>query len=154
LTIRNDAEGETYGAELSATYQMLDWWRLTAGYTYLEVDLRERSGRTDVNRGKTDSADPQQWASLRSSMNLPGHLEFDLGGRWVDTVHNISNGVRGTVPSYFELEARLGWHPHDDWEISIVGQNLLDDQHPEMGFPNANRHQIERSVYGKVTWQF
>src|SRR6202035_5277251 len=32
---RNNLEGDTYGAELSASYQLLDWWRLHLGYDLL-----------------------------------------------------------------------------------------------------------------------
>ena len=38
-------------------------------------------------------------------------------------------------------------------ELSLVGQDLLHDHHVEFGTPAA-RGEIERSVYGKVTWQF
>jgi iron complex outermembrane receptor protein len=58
------------------------------------------------------------------------------------------------VPSYFELDVRLAWHPTKNLELSVVGQNLLHDRHPEYGYPDATREEIKRSVYGKVTWQF
>jgi iron complex outermembrane receptor protein len=58
------------------------------------------------------------------------------------------------VPSYFEADARLGWRVTDAFEVSVVGQNLLHDHHPEYGFPDPSRVEIERSVYGKVTWRY
>jgi iron complex outermembrane recepter protein len=57
------------------------------------------------------------------------------------------------VPSYVSLDLRLGWRPVPNWELAIVGQNLLDKRHPEFGAP-ATRQEIPRSVYGKVTWSF
>jgi iron complex outermembrane receptor protein len=57
------------------------------------------------------------------------------------------------VPSYVALDLRLGWRPTPNWEFAIVGQNLLDRQHPEFGAP-ATRQEIPRSVYGKLTWRF
>jgi hypothetical protein len=39
-------------------------------------------------------------------------------------------------------------------EIAVVGQNLLQNQHAEYGFPGPTQVQIERSVYGKITWHF
>ena len=38
--------------------------------------------------------------------------------------------------------------------LAIVGQNVLDDHHPEFGNNPATRKEIERAVYGKVTWWF
>jgi hypothetical protein len=48
----------------------------------------------------------------------------------------------------------LAWHPTKNLEISVVGQNLLHDQHPEYTFPSPTQVQIERSVYGKIAWHF
>jgi hypothetical protein len=41
----------------------------------------------------------------------------------------------------------------DQLQLALVGQNLLHDRHIEFGSP-ATRGEIERSVYGKATWQF
>jgi iron complex outermembrane receptor protein len=56
------------------------------------------------------------------------------------------------VPSYFTFDVRLAWQ-FKTLVLSIVGQNLLDNQHPEFGAV-AGRREIERSVYGKVSWSF
>jgi iron complex outermembrane receptor protein len=152
--IENDVDGETYGVETDVSFQVLDCWRLRAGYTVLQENIHLKSGGVDVNRGLAEKSDPQQQVSFRSSLDLPGRTEFDLGLRWVDRLRTVSNGTIGSVPSYFSMDARFAWHATENLEFSIVGQNLLDNQHPEFGFPNANRHEIERSVYGKVTWRF
>ena len=154
-TIDNSVKAETYGAEVEATYQMLDWWRWRAGYTFIEEHFRIKPGKFDSSRGLGEASDPEQQFSLRSSMDLPGNTELDARLRWVDTLHNISNGKLGTVPSYLELDVRFSWHPTDRLELSIAGQNLLHDHHPEFGFPDPNRRsEIERGVYGKVSWKF
>jgi len=85
---------------------------------------------------------------------LPKNITFDTALRWVDTLF-LNNGTTvGTVPSYFEFDARLAWRPIKDLELSVVGQNLLHDHHPEYGFPGPTREEIRRSVYGKISWQF
>ena len=87
-------------------------------------------------------------------MDLPGNVNLDAGLRWVDTLHNNSGVTQGTVPSYFEVDVRIGWRPTKNLEVSVVGQNLLHDHHAEYGFPSPAREEIERSVYGKISWQF
>jgi iron complex outermembrane receptor protein len=154
LVTHNNLEGETYGFELTATYQALDWWRLHAGYNLLKEHLRIKSGQVDFSNGLNETADPQQQFSLRSSMDLPQNLEFDASLRWVDTLNNNNGPTPGTVPSYFELDVRIGWHPTRDLELSIVGQSLLHKHHPEYGFPSPAREEIQRGVYGKMTWRF
>ncbi|HJT23318.1 MAG TPA: TonB-dependent receptor, partial [bacterium] len=153
-TIANGLAGQTYGAELTADYQIVEAWRLHAGYDLLQENIWVKAGQTDANNGLADTADPQNQVFLRSSLDLPGNLEFDLPFRWVDSIF-IANGTNvGTVPSYLEMDAHLGWQPVQNLELSVVGQNLLQDHHPEYGFPGPAQEQIARSVYGKVTCQF
>lgn len=44
--------------------------------------------------------------------------------------------------------------PRNLVEFSLIGQNLLRDQHPEYGFPGPAREEIQRNVYGKATWRY
>ncbi len=154
LVFQNNLEGETHGAELSFTYQMREGWRLHGGYTLLREHLHVKPGQVDFSHGLNETADPGQQFSLRSSVDLPRNVELDSGLRWVDTLHNNNGPNPGTVPGYFELDVRLGWHPTRSLELSLVGQNLLHDHHPEYGFPGPAREEIQRSVYGKATWRF
>lgn len=150
----NNLQGETHGLELTATYQVLDNWRLRGGYNLLKEHLRIKPGQMDINNALNETADPQHQLSLRSSMDLPASVALDIGLRWVDTLHNNNGPTPGTVPSYFDADLRLGWMPGKRWELSVVGQNLLHAHHPEYGFPSVTRIEISRSVVGKVAWRF
>jgi iron complex outermembrane recepter protein len=150
----NGLEGDTYGLEFTSNYQATETWSLHAGYTLLKEHLHVKPGQTDINDALNETADPQHQFSLRSSLNLPQHTEFDTALRWVDTLH-INNGpVVGTVPSYFELDTHLAWHASDRLEFALVGQNLLHNRHPEYGFPSPTRPEIERTAYGKFIWRY
>jgi iron complex outermembrane receptor protein len=153
LFFANNVEGHTYGLELSATRQMLEFWSLHAGYNFLKESLRVKPGQFDLSAAHNETADPEQQASIRSSMNLPRRVRFDATLRWVDTLHINNNAVVATVPSYVELDTRVSWRASQRLELSIAGQNLLHNHHPEYGFPSPTREEIERSVYGKITWQ-
>jgi iron complex outermembrane recepter protein len=158
VVFENNLEGETHGVELSLTYQLLDWWRLHAGYDFLKEDLHVKPGYVDATNATNETADPEQQVALRSSMDLPHDLQFDTALRWVDELH-INNGptggsVVGIVPSYTEVDAHLAWHATKRLEFSIVGQNLLHPYHLEYGFPSPSREQIARSVFGRVTWGY
>ena len=85
-------------------------------------------------------------------MDLPQNMELDAGLRWVDSFRFNNGGAPATIPNYVELDARLGWRPRKNFELSIVGQNLLHDHHLE--YYTSPREEIVRSVYGKVTWRF
>ncbi|HEU5289318.1 MAG TPA: TonB-dependent receptor [Cyclobacteriaceae bacterium] len=151
----NNLEAETYGLELNITWQALNWWRLRGGYSLLEEDVRIKEDKEDFNNSLNETADPQNRFMLRSSMNLPGNLEFDMSFRWIDAFQFNSSGVADTVSAYSELDIRLAWQPTRSIEISITGQNLLSNHHAEYVISNPNpRAEIERSVYGKVIWHF
>jgi len=146
----NKRYGETYGGQLSADWQVSDGWRLRAAYSYLQMQLYldEDSGDTGTEGAEGES--PHHQLSLRSSMDLSGNVELDLGCRYVDNLPSIDVG------SYFSLDVHLGWHPRDNLKVSVVGQNLLDDHHPEfraVAIPFV-ASEVERGVYGKITWYF
>jgi iron complex outermembrane receptor protein len=155
---QNNLEGDTYGVELSTSYQVLDWWRLHAGYDLLQEHIHVKPGEVDATGATNETADPQQQFALRSAMDLPRNVQFNTALRWVDELH-INNGptggaVVGIVPSYFELDSRLAWHVTSQLELSLVGQNLLHQYHTEYGFPSPTREQIARSVFGRIAWGY
>jgi iron complex outermembrane receptor protein len=150
----NNLEGRTYGVEISTSWQVTDRWMLRASYNRLEEDLRIKPGRTDFNNALNETADPRHQAALRSSVDLPGNLEFDAGLRWVDRLRVNNAGVPVRVSDYAELDVRLGWRPRPGIELSLVGRNLLHDRHREYTRSNAPDVLVQRSVHGKLAWRF
>ncbi|MBA4149326.1 MAG: TonB-dependent receptor [Verrucomicrobia bacterium] len=158
-TVANDLEGETYGVEISSSQQMHERWRMQFGYTYLQMQMHLKNGSMDVQSERAyERNSPHHQFFARSSVDFGrkrqfGHeFAFDTLLRYVDVIE--VSGV--TIPSYWTADVRLGWRPHRKWEISIVGKNLLDNQHPEF-FPTivpTQRAEIERSVYAKITFHF
>jgi len=147
LVVANGLKGESYGAELTGDYRITDRLRLKAGYTEMRLHLWPAPGSTDTSRGSGESHDPNRQIFLRPSVDFPHHVEFDAAFRFVGRIANQD------LPAYSELDMRWGWRPNPRLELSIVGQNLLHDRHAEFGTPNSRR-EIERSVYGKVLWEF
>jgi len=83
-------------------------------------------------------------------MDLTRDLDFDLWLRYVDNLPSQDVG------SYITLDARLGWKLHKDIELSVVGQNLIDSHRLEFKPEILDTYptEVERSVYGKITWRF
>ncbi len=156
LNRTNGADADTYGVELAATWNAAKWWRLYGQYTFLKMDIHadqklppaSRSG-AEVAAGEGKS--PQNQFYIRSSFDLPGHLELDVIGRCADNLAGFTPAIK----SYATMDARLAWKPRPNLELAIVGENLLDDHHPESGTSALVRSplvEVERSVYGKVTF--
>jgi iron complex outermembrane receptor protein len=145
----NKMKGDTYGVEVSAQWQALDWWQLHATYTYLDIQLHS-IGENGVSPENEEEQSPQNQAFLRSLMDLPMNVELDTTVRYMDRIPTLD------IDSYTEMDLRLGWKPKDGLELSIAGRDLLDNGHEEFegttfAIPSSD---IERSVYFKVTWRF
>ncbi|MDB6038195.1 MAG: ligand-gated TonB-dependent outer rane channel [Verrucomicrobiales bacterium] len=150
FTIGNLMEGESYGFEISTTWQATDWWRLRANYSFLKLQLHLKDGSLDpFNLEGAEQDSPVNQVGVRSYMDLPQHLEFDAGIRYVDSLDN-----RG-VPSYVVGDVRLGWRPNKNWEFSITGQNLAGT-HKEFApsYIQTQTTKVETSVFAKVTYRF
>lgn len=144
----NNGKGQTYGGELLLAWDALDIWRLTASYSYLQMHLEEPAagGLTEDLEGSS----PQHQAKLRSQLDLPQDLEFDASLHYVDRLKAQD------IDSYLRLDLRLGWMPADWIELSLVGQNLLDDRHAEFSDNVGFYHSSEtpRGGYAQVTLSY
>ncbi len=145
LVFGNLLEGSTYGAELTAEYQPGTRWRLTGGYTWLNIDLDLKPGSRDPFGGVFESRDWSHQAFLRAAFTLPGDIEIDGNLRHIGRLTTLQ------VPAYTELDFRLGWRATPTLDVALIGHNFLHDAHGEFG--QAGRLLIERSVYAFITWQ-
>ncbi|OFV94250.1 MAG: hypothetical protein A3F68_08580 [Acidobacteria bacterium RIFCSPLOWO2_12_FULL_54_10] len=148
----NGLQGHTLGGELGSVVQVRSWWQLRASYAYVSLHLERKEGSRAINEGTSEANDPKHRFSFRSNMNLPHRVELDF---WLRSISGRPNPVPVTaarLPGYATFDIRLGWRPLNNLELSIVGQNLPEEQHAE--FPAAVQEEIQRGVYGKVVWTF
>jgi iron complex outermembrane receptor protein len=150
LFIDNGFEGTTYGAEVTADYRVTEVWRLSAGYTELRVDLDRKRWSTDPSLGSNESHDAENYFLVRSSLDI-ADWQLDASYRHAGRIANQN------VPSYGELGVRIAWWLTPNIELSLVGQNLLHDSHPEFGtlspLVTSTRNEIERSGYARIVWR-
>lgn len=145
LNLVNGQEAQTYGFELASTWQVNRRWTMRGAYSFLRMDLL--SGDPVRSEGKS----PRSQMFVQSSWDLGCDWEFDLIGRYVDTLSTER------IPSYFEMDTRLAWRPKDGIEYALVGRNLLDRAHPEFGsnaFTGLLATEVQREVYGMVTLRY
>lgn len=147
LAADNRMDGEAYGVEAVVNYRLLDWWRVEAAYTWLNLELHTDDGSGDTTSEEAEGQSPRHQASLRSIMDLSPAVEFDAWLRYVDSLPTLD------VDSYTTLDLRLGWRATKNTELAIVGQNLIENHHQEFvplvlgGVPS----EVERAVYVKLT---
>ncbi len=147
LIFASSQRAQAFGFELAADWRIRDDWRLQGQYSYLDVntELPQDSSSNSNSAGNS----PRHQIGLRSSLTLRHDLDLDITVRYVDKLPLLK------VAAYTALDARLAWRPHKDVELSLVGQNLFDNQHAEFGDqPNTVRTETERSLYVKLRRDF
>ncbi|HEY8932046.1 MAG TPA: TonB-dependent receptor, partial [Rariglobus sp.] len=84
---------------------------------------------------------------LRSSHDLTKRAGLDVQFRYVDNIDG--------VPAYVTADIRFAYRLTERLELSLVGQNLLDNRHPEQAAsPITTTAEVPRGFYGKLTWSF
>jgi iron complex outermembrane receptor protein len=117
---------------------------LIGGYTWFKLNLHgeDQSYEDDAPRNQT---------SLRSHYQLTDTFSCDQALYYVDQLSESD------VPSYLRLDVGFTWDVKENVQLSIWGQNLLDDQHPEFnrlegGADRAS--EVERGLYAQVRIAF
>jgi iron complex outermembrane recepter protein len=146
----NKMSGGTYGVELFADWRVVPKWRLVGSYSYLQMDISKNASSLDPTPDLPNGSSPRHQWYVRSSIDLPKHFDTDTTLRFVDHLPGLN------IPSYYSLDAHVGWRPVPSVEFSIAGQNLLNNQHLEFipDFINTSPTEVKRSIFGSITLKF
>ena len=117
-------------------------------YSWLHRRVSFDAGSTDPTGGIFEGNDPSSLAALRSYLDLPHGLALDSMLRYA------GRRPAPVVKAYAELDMRFGWSVRPEWELSVVGQNLLHARHQETASPNAPTYAFRRSVFARSLWRF
>ena len=148
LVFMNKAEGHTYGAEFSATWDARHDLRFTLGHVMQKLHMHAKPGSMDSSAStRIATNDPSSWSLLRASWDVSPALELDLTARHVGAL------PRPVVPSYTAVDVRVGWEIRDDLELSVMAQNLFAPRHAEFGAPGV-RPVMDRALVGRLSWRF
>lgn len=145
----NNGSGETFGIELTATWTPFQNWTLITNYSFFAIDLHLDNNSSDFLLESNEGFSPHNQFNLQSRLNLTDTIELD------NTLYYVDNLSTLNIPGYLRFDSRIAWKYTDNVELSIIGQNLFDDSHPEFsGSLFSIPTETERSIYGKVTWKF
>ena len=146
LTFRNDLDAKGYGFEVATKWNPVDYLRLNANYSFLELDI-EKDPVNPEPRFRS-GASPKNQIKVQSFVNLPHNVELDSSLYWVDSLPALD------VSSYTRLDVKLGWEPIDGLEISVVGQNLIEEHFEFSDSFLGNATRVPRSVFGVLTFEY
>ena len=160
ISFDNQMSGYATGLEMAFDWRPNTWWRIQASYTTFNLSLDLDDGSADIYQSISigEGSSPEHQFSLFSSMDLTKDWELDLWVYYVDEVPNaspIAAIYEIDIDNYTSLNARLGWRPRKDLELSLVGRNLQSDVHSEFVSEYFSiLTAVERSVYAKIRWDF
>jgi iron complex outermembrane receptor protein len=148
VPLANALKGDTTGVEFAPEWKPVEWWGLKGSYSYLHLYVHDKPGFTDnINTVSDNGSSPHHQFVIQSHFNFPKKFDFDVTYRYVSSL------PAQLVNAYGTGDVRLGWHPVADWELSVVGQNLLQPHHAEFGSDVDTIVGVKRSVYAKIVWR-
>lgn len=151
VIVDNLTHAQTYGGEVAANYLVSSNWKLSGAYSLLRIHLGQDPGSNSSLTKSYEGNNPRNQISLRSSIDLPGHVEFDATYYRIGKLTNADN----PIAAYSRLDLRLGWQPKPNFELSVGVQNLLDNPHREY-FTTLleSPTQVDRTVFASVGYGF
>jgi iron complex outermembrane receptor protein len=148
IVLGNTLNAATSGVEGAANVQVIDAWRLRGSVATLRKRFTRDPESQDISGGVIEGNDPRFFFTLRSYLDLPYGLALD------GLFRHVGARPAPVVPSYSSLDLRFGWTIRAGWEVSLVGQNLLQASHPEFGAHTPRRYDFERGIHLRSTWHF
>ena len=151
FTVGNSMHGETHGLEVVANWKVTRRWTLSPTYSLFEAHMHlDPSSQDTTSVSDVEGSDPRHSAQLRSHLQLPRGFSWDASASFVDRLADQR------IPSYTRFDSVLSWQASERVWVSIVGQNLLKNQHVEFNedLQLQQSSAIKRSAYAKFTWRF
>jgi len=144
----NGLLGTTEGIEIAPEWKPTHFWRLWGSYSFLEMHIKKTPGSLDVEPASTiQGSSPQHQVSIQSDLDFAKRFSLDLTYRYVSAL------PAQVVPAYSTADAHFAWRVRQQFELSVVGQNLLQPHHVEAGGDPGPLVGIKRNVYGQITWK-
>lgn len=146
---QNTVDAHSYGTEVSVNLNVTSSWKLSAAYSWFMMNNHPQPSSQYVASTLNGDA-PEHQYQFRSYYTFFRTFAFDV------SIYYVGCLVDQGIPRYFRLDTRVARRFGEWTELSVVGQNLLDDHHFEYGqtLETALATQARRSVYGKVSWRF
>ncbi len=144
---RNGLLGATKGIEVAPEWRPISFWRLRGSYSYLKMNLEKAPGSADVGSAPIiEGSSPQHQMSIQSGWDLGKSVQLNLTYRYVSSLPGQH------IAGYSTGDARMAWRFHPQFELSLVGRNLLQPWHVEYLSDPGPVVGIRRSAYLQLAW--
>jgi iron complex outermembrane receptor protein len=147
LRFANGGSANVHGFEISTRYTLADWWMISSFYTFQDATLYQDQFSKPYY---ADTEFIRNQARLDNYWTLSEQWSLGAGFRYVDTIRGKN------IPSYIEMDLRLGWQPIEGLEFEVAGENLLNPSHleysPDFEFGEPDTR-IRRAVFAGMAYR-
>jgi iron complex outermembrane receptor protein len=145
---QNAGRSQTYGVELAVQWQLTEYWRWVASYSWLDTHQQPETI-------SAPQKSPEQQVQLRSYLDLPFHLQLNGALYFVDRSTADNNAGNAEIPAYLRADLGLVWHPRPSLDLGIWGENLTQRRHLEsLNEQSTVLSEVPRSILAKLTLRF
>jgi iron complex outermembrane receptor protein len=151
IVATNNLHGTTHGGDLTVRWQPVPTLMIEGSLTAVRTSLKEHVPASPPDQaiaGLTGST-PKQEYKLRLQWDPLPRWSIDLALRHFDRLPGPE------LPSYTGVDARFAWRPRDNWEIDVIGRELLDPMHGELSknFIGPQVRETARSFFLRATYR-
>lgn len=151
LDATNSLYGYTSGGEFSLDWKPAPVFELRGSVALVRTHLYQDNPGLGVDpsvAGLIGNTPPEEY-KLHASWRPFEHWSVDLVGRHTGPLSEAS------VPAYDGLNARVGWKIRPEWEVEVVGDDLLRPTHLEISneFIGTAVRPIARSFFVRLTYR-
>ncbi|MBD2857944.1 TonB-dependent receptor [Spongiibacter sp. KMU-158] len=135
LITKNAGRAISQGVELEATYLFTDNLVFTGSYAYLDTEYVELGGQLKEDEGNKLRNAPRNAYTAALSYHLPlgdkGFLDSRVEYVYKDQAYQDTANIDfAAIPEYSLVNGRLAYtSPAENWEVSLWGKNLLDEEY-------------------------
>jgi iron complex outermembrane receptor protein len=152
----NGMSAETYGVEMAAKWQVAPTWQLAGSYSLLTAFVHEY--KTDLNPSDSaiEGSYPRNQFQIHSYWDITRKLALNSSLYYVDGIGGgNTQGTPGPPSgSYFRMDVGVTWSHRPGLELTMGIQNAFDPHHREAPFSGNASSEVDRAVYGQLTWRY
>ena len=121
-----EGEQRVQGFELGLSGAIGKAVNVSAGYTFLDTEIRDSLDITEI--GKELSNSPENSFNFWGTYDVQDKLQFGLGMQFIDDRYNSIANTR-TAPSYWVYEASVAYMVNERLNLRLNIQNLTDEEY-------------------------
>jgi iron complex outermembrane receptor protein len=148
IAATNSTAAWTDGLETTLAWRVDQDFRIALNYSLLSMSLHGPPAAVAIASQVAETQFPRKQGNVRFQWDVTDRFALDSTFYYMDELPGYG------VKSYVRSDLRVAYRLADHLQIEVIGQDLFDQSHREFGSPtDANAANIQRSIFGRLTWR-